>query len=868
MEAVDDQTLLQQLNQALVAATSNSDEERNPATQFILEIKRRDPKQYTFMLILHLSDVNNHMGSRALAAILIYSILHQRTIDSQKKFNQEWVKNVNPEVRDRLRIAATIGLFTDSPSFSTQCANLLGLFYSIEILYGNFKQQLEGILEIAATSQNLNERIASLSMFKRFQQSCFEYNPNCFTNSFLQPVAKSLFNVLISGMTSGNQEIAHAAIDTLINPLKFYEREISFTKNTNIMMNIDIDFIQNENDSIALDGYTLTRKMIEHYSDLIGAFLQTLLQSVEQAFNTGSENRKIAACSLLQTIGEVESQNNENADQPNSNLQRNFFTLNGYSSKILEVLFNPLVAMICNCPIEDTDVKVSVDKTLQMAAISCFSYLARAADATALKPIFDFVTANGSDQDWRLRFCSIMLLNAATTIPSFGNKVQSSSNYLIAFNFFCQMISDPIPRNVEASFWSLGQIINEDPELVTDPQRFAMVCSVIPTVLNTLPALSARCCWILHIVFRAFENVKDGSSQLLAANFDQFAEMLLMTSDSNDSDTVCAAYAAIYDLVSFAPDGIEEQYNRLFEKITARLARILQETEGNLRTTLELNRTIWICYIIHAITMIVGDRITVIADQLMSMLFQLIHSSNGILISEVLPCIGAVARAIKDKFTPYAEQLIPLLDNLLQSNEYIQPAAVLIGDLYSSLESLPTEVTDRFVHSLLEAFNYDYLTKAARNRIMSVLGTQIAQNIQMNCLPWLDTFLERLKFESRAAVEEKETIDYEYAEKIHITILLCFKTFLPILSNVPNGFRKVKSFFYIFDQIYPLTAGSNDVLFQAVELIGQTANLFGRKLNVVLNRSAVRSLLKEAMKSEDEDLAKMGSQVYEIVRKC
>ncbi|OHT15945.1 hypothetical protein TRFO_13628 [Tritrichomonas foetus] len=864
--SAEDQAILQQLNAALIAAVSDVDDVRNPATTWILELRKNDPKKFTFLLIMYLACQTNPNRTRALAAILIYSVLHLRTIDLQRKFNMDWIQHLNPAVREQLRTAATIGLFTPDPSLSTQCANLLGLFYSIEFPFGFFKPQIQEMLKIASSSPNINERIASLVMFSKFAQSCIDFNPNCCRDQCFQQLTNSLFEILLIGMESSIPELAHVSITALMSPLTFYERPIYFDARRNHMMSIAIEYMKSADDTIATDGYALVRKVIDCFYSLVGSYMPSLLQVIEVALNNGSESRKIAACLLLQTIGDVES----DIQSPDQTLvkarHREFPECFGYSIRVLSALFQPLVMMICDCPSDETEAKVSLEMTPQMAAFSCFSNLAKAADMTALEPIFDFVKINGNSEDWRLRFASVMLLNAATRLPSFA--ATSNNNYLIAFDFFCSTISDQIPRVVEVAMWSLGRIISDVPDLVVDPQRFAMICSKVPDVLQSSATLASRCCWVLHFCFLAFGERNDESANLLAANFDVFCDLLLQTANQYDTDTVEAAYAAINDLVMYAPAGIEDAYNRLFEKVTAKLGKILQETGRHLTTTLELHHTIWICSIVQTITMYVSERIAVISDDLIKMLFQLIHSTNGDLIAEVLPAIGAIARAIKDKFTPYAQQLIPLLDNLLHREEFIQPAAVLVGDLYSSLDVIPKEVTDRFVASLFEAFNIETLSRETKNAIISVLGTQIAQNIGKDCEPWLDIFLTRLEEESRAAMEEKDAADFEYAKQIHLTILLSFQTLVPILAQFPYGFKKVRSFFYIFDQIIGHTNGDVQVLGQAVFLIGMITEKFGRRLNVVLNKPHVIQILEYAIKIDTEEIVVLATNVLNMVRAC
>ena len=863
-----EEAMLQQIRVALINATSEDEQVRNPATSWILELRKSDPKSYTYLLILHLSVPENPVRSRALAAILIYNVLHLRTNDLQRKFNIDWV-HINHEIRDQLRVGSTNGLFSDNQSLSTQCGNLLGLFYSIEFAFGFFKNELSEMLRIAANSPNIMERLACLFMFSKFTQCCYDYNPNCCRDQCFQMLTNNLFDILLAGMQSDNMDLAHASIQTLMNPLVFYERPIYFERVRNRMMEIAIQYMQSSIDQIASDGYALVRKIIDCFYSLVGSYMPSLLDVIGKALIEGSDDRKISACLLLQTIGDVESdiQLVQNSDSSVvKSRHREFPECFGYSITVLKTLFEPLVTMIFQCPIDETEAKDSIEITVQMAAFSCFSNLAKAADVYALGPIFNFVKENGSNTDWRLRFTSVMLFNAATRLPSFAQG--SNNNFLIAFDFFCKTISDPIPRVVDFAMWSLGRIINDVPDLVLDPQRFAAICTQVSTVLQSSSTLASRCCWLLHICFSAFKGQDDESLQLLANNFTPFTDLLLATANQYDVGTVGAAYAAINDLILYTPSGLEEQYNILFQKVTAKLKAILTETGGHLTSTLEIHHTIWICSIVQMITIYVGDAIANISDELIVMLFQLIHSTNGDLIAEVLPAIGAIARAIKDKFLPYAQQLIPLLDNLLHNEDFIQPAAVLVGDLYSSLETIPADVTNRFVESLFEAFNFETLTREARNAIMSVLGTQIAKNIGKDCLPWLDTLLARLEDESRAAMEEKETSDIEYTKQIHLTIILCFQELVKILVQFPSGFKKVRSFFYIFDQINTRTCSDLQVLGQAVYLIGMIAENFGRKLNVVLNKPCVIQLLEYATKVETEDITKMAVSVLNMVQAC
>lgn len=851
------------LNQISDCPTDNNSIQE--ATNFCMNFRDSDELLYIFYLIAHLGRADVTSKSRAVSAIYVFNYLHKKTAEQQRRFNTFWVQSIDISIRDILRIHATNGLL-EGGSNAHHYAQLLGIFYAIE--FPNFYvMELDQLISALTTSQIEEEQILIVKTLKNFMQYSLELNPNCSLDQGFYQIAPTLFSLLLDCMVDQNtQVLPHEAADAMTIALMFFKRTISFDPPRDSLIEVINNFMQSDNEDTYKDGYKIARKIVDNFYPLIQSYFKEILTIIQLHLKSQDVKHQVEACLLLQTFGDVESDilnPNKLSIKPR---HREFDQTKSYSVEALNLLFEDLVQMIISCPVDNTTDPIEVDGNPQMAAFACLSNLAKAADSYALEPIFSFVKMYGENPDWRYRFASVLLLNAATRLSSFTSQ---SSNILIAFQFFIQAFGDTVPRVVEVGMWSLGRIILDVPDLVADPDRFNCIFLNVPNVLTYSATLAARCCWLLGQCFKAFEGRDEEVLQLLGQSFETYSNLLLNVTDAYDDDTSSAAYGALNDLVVYAPPNILEAYNNLFEKVTKRLGELLEKNNGNTLVGTQMNHCIWICSIIQTITIYIGDRVSPISGDLMDMLLQLLQASNGELIPEVLPAIGAVARAIKNEFIVYANDLMKYISELLEMNLYIQPATVLVGDIFSSIESIDIETANKFVALIFSAFNYPNLSRENKNAMMSVLGTQIAPAVGTECIPWLDQLLERLEAESKETIEEHdEATDFDAAKAIHITALLCFENLVPILNQVPHGFRRVRNFFYIFDQINSVTKEDPQVLAQAVYLIGLIAQTFGRVLNVVLNKPVVIKLLECGSRSDNDELAEMSQQYLQLVRSC
>ncbi|KAH0790970.1 importin subunit beta-1 [Histomonas meleagridis] len=824
--------------------------------------------------MLHLSNLQTSTNSRTVAAVLLYSAIYKRSPEAQRHFIQQWL-NVNIEIREQLRFAATNNFASDpNLTLRQQCAHLLGLFYAIEFssfcirdpINPTFKSLFIELVETAQNTPDPELKCLLYSLFATFSFHTQEINPNCAKDRNITDIIKQsrLLEVFLIGMRTMHPIVQKAAIQAMTVSLLVLKREISFENNRDALMVTLFEIITGslEVPDLYIAGCQLLRKLIDYcYPDVI-AHMKSIEEITLNDLRSGVPDRQIQACFIWSVVAEVEWDINNPEKHQVKYKHREFHQLggDGFSLDAFRNLFESLVLIMCNINENETDANIGIELSPVNAAFVCISNLAKAIDQFALEPMFKFVQAYAAAPDWRFRYTSALLLNAASQLPSFTDNIK---NIFVGFDFFVKTIADPIPRISEVAMWSLGRMIEEIPELASDEQRFNVICDNVLQRLNVSEELTSRACWLLGTSFCAFSAEEVESP--LAKNFVKLSENLLQVVDVYGVTAQDAAFGALNRLVEHTSSTLTAPYNLLFQKATAKLQTLIEDENAirnNAKYTQEL---IGLLSLIQAIVINVGPIISSVSDELMMLLIRSLNLLGGELVCEVLPAMGAVARAIGSNFGKYLQVLLGKVFEYLSQEEYVQPAAVFVNDIFNAFESFPDELTNQFVQTLFKALQMENLTIQARLATFTALS-EIAKQIGPKSIPWLEAFLELLEEESRSVMPNNNDIDLNNANTFVIEALQIYQTLVPILQQIPKGDRKIRNFFYIFEKITNLEKIDDEILIQSVLLIRLIAITFGRKVNVYINKPAVWTILKMASESQEENLALLGTQVLEIVR--
>lgn len=865
-----DSNVQSDLTSALEMYLDESNDRRRVALKYLSDLRARSTTDFIIYLILHLSRMETSPSSRAVAAVFLYNALHKRNAETQKNFILQWF-TVNIEVREQLRIAATQNFYDEYPALRQQSSNLLGLFYAIEFSSGFTREPVNQcflrtfceLMDAAEGTADAELKCLLFSMFATFSLHSLEINQNCSKDQNFFKLSPRLFALLLDGMGSGVPNVQKAALYSFTESLMVFKRTISFDEPRNKLMETVFQLIQVDDVEIYSASYQLLKKLIDYcYPDVL-PHMETIQEITLNDLKSGIPEREIQACFIWSIVAEVEWDINNPEKHLVKYKHREFIPVcntEGFSASAFMNLFESLVLIICNTDEKETEAHISLDLNPVHTAFLCISNLARAIDELALRPIFEFIHNYSKSEDWRFRYTSELLLNAASQLPSFIDNVDC---IFIAFQFFVETITDPIPRISEVAMWSLGRIVEEIPELAADPQRFSLICENVLQRMDVSDELTSRACWLLNTCFEVFSNEDDESP--LVCSFDKLSDSLLQVVDKNDVSAQDAAFGALNRLIEKTPSSLTGSYNLLFEKVTAKLA-VLIDSDAEVKSSPKYTQMmIGLLSLIQAIVMNVGNLISQVSDDLMSMLIASLNSLEGALVCEVLPAMGAVARAIGQNFEKYLQDLLGKVFEYLSQEEYVQPAAVFVNDIFNAFPSFPDELTNLFIESLFNALKFENLTIQARLATFSALS-EIAKQIGNKSVTWIESFLDLLEAESRSVMPNNNDIDLENANTFATETLQIYQTLVPILKDIPKGDRKVRNFFYIFEKITNMEKVSEDVLIQSVLLIKIITITFQSKVNVYINRPAVLQILRSATESQEENLSQLASETLEYVK--
>jgi hypothetical protein len=826
-----------------------------------------DPNLWLKYLITYFANRENSEPTRSVAAIMLYAALEKRPREAQRLFLPTYL-SLHIDIRDTLRAAAVDSLQRSRNSeHLVQVANLLGLFFALELssacprepFVPAFVESFECLIKGAGDGDTA-QRCAVLRLIQFFAIHSVELRDNCAHDQPFMTLSPQLFRVLISGMEDfGCPPVQLQALEAMRQSLLIFKRTFSFPQASTRLVQLTARIIA-EGDPVFLPAaYSVLRRCIDYFYPHMEEHMDNVRATTFADLDSGIPQRQVEACFLWSTVGEVESDILCDDKRLVKRKHRDFDHCCEYAAAGFAALFDRLVGLVGRIDARQTDVLIDTDYGPSHAAFACLSCLARAAGEPAVAPIVRYVLANGSSEDWRLRYTATLLLNAASQLPSF---IDMPKNLLFAFDFFVRTIRDPMPPIADAAMWSLGRMIEETPDLATNLERFDAVYDSVTQKLDISDELTSRGCWLLSHCFAAFQF--DDATSPLIQRFDTLADLLLHASDSFGTNTQEAAMGAISRLIERTPRTMTDEYGRLFWKLTAKLGSLLQLEPSARQQPRCFDLIVELLALIQAIVMNIGNHITSKTRDLMPILIGALRVDPQ-LTAEVLPAMGAVARAMKSGFAVYLPNLLEQVFDFLASDDLLRPAAVFISDIACSIEGL--DVT-RFVEILCgAAHRAESLTFETRLAVFTALGG-LARYVGPGCVAWLDSYLGPLEKEAKQVlVGDDETIGPEHAKAFAMVCLQVYQALVPVLALVERGDRRIRSFFHIFDQLIRMDFLHEFVIPDCVVLIRLIADTFQRKMNVFLNRPAVIELLRGALESENEQLAELADATLQIVRK-
>ena len=855
-ELTDD--LINETIEYLSHLLSKDDNERVPAEHWVLDFRDNNPELYMFTLIKIIAMEDILSSAKAMAAVLLYSVFHKKTYDLQREFNTYWI-HLDVNIRNDLCIGATKGIYSDDYQLLVQCSNILGAFYAIEFSSEVYNEQISALLQQTSSESDVNERFAAFSVFLSFTRVSLEFYPTCGKDQMFYQFSPILFqNTLEQMKDSSDPNLQHLAAKIFSENLPFFYRAVSFPQTFHALMETIFAYIADDN--LFIDGFKVLYRVIDFFYRIIQNYFDDIVSILEANLQSENDERITQSCLILHLIGQVESDiEKENKSQVKLR-HRDFDTNYGFSIFCFDHLLDTLLQLILTVD----GGEIMQTSLPQLTAFICIADLAKSVDEVQEQRVVEFISANVNAEEWQLRFASVLMTLVALRIPSFNSQPQ---NILSALSTYIAMLNDTNPLVIDATMWCLGKCVQTFSDLAMNNERFDLVCQRLPEIVVMSNHLADRACWLLKQCIIAISNGEGVS--VLGANFGVLSNFLCQITDTCPQASN-HAFAALTQLIESTPTATAEECEAVLQKVVSQLHELIPENMASYRIPIEVaDKMIWICTIIENITFLVGDMIIPIEDPLMQMLLKLMKADDIDVVRESLPAMGAIACSIKTEFSKYTDEILTVLPSLLSGEiciKTIRPASLLLGDMYTAGVVLPPETTAEFANLLIQTIESEEATPTTKSSVISVLGTIISV-VGSDSLQWIDSLIPAIANELKSRIEEHEELnnDFEAIIALHLAALSAYKAMIPVLAQVTAGFKRVKSFFFIFEIIRKYTQNNPEIISAAIDLIQTIAEILGRQLHVILNSAVVITLLEHAIQEGTEETKEKASATLELI---
>lgn len=811
MEA--DAKTLAELTDALQVLSSQTDPKYSSARNWVAGFRLNAPLNRRLAhLVLCLSNKDNE-GVRTSAANEIFETIIQRNAFARDHFDAEYSK-VSPEIRTALRTAALENMNSaESPVVRETMAQLLGVVLGEEVA---LKRELPGSTQIlgdlitkGSESEDENVRHGLLCLLEALARHSLKPTDPVWSGK--------VFDVLLTATSwEKSKALQRQAIDIFAEVLPVFQRPLSFQARRTTFVERVFDLIKS--DTYVERGYQMLSKLITFWYTEAVAYEPRVWALTKEELASGKPERKKHVCILWSDIAEAERKFLE--EDPES---EGAFT-NPHFEELAEHLLEFIYTMNEKSVEPLNEARVF---GLSEVGVLCLAHIMKLADEEKVAKILDSAMQGSKSEDWRRRYAAIAVVNGLV-----GNRVTTSESIMKYYDYLLGQASDPVTRVAEVAIWTMGSVLQQYPDILEDTDRASNLLEVMSKQLFVSEQIARRVCWLLDICFKAFGDLE--VNVVSPESFISISDSLLKVSNDDGAIVQDHVFSALANLVACSLEIPPESYKKLFETLVTELAAMMDlpaEARHEKRGVSKVNGLLFVIQ-----NVIIKDD-SIMADsheRLMQLLVRETEEGDAVL-QDVITTIGAVAREIGKTFGTYVPSVRPMICHCLSVDELVDPAAVLISDLYQNPSDFDKAMTAEFVEMLFQAYS-----RTDKSKVTCLLALASISKTSKESGEWMEKFLGLLICAAKAATSD--VVSSEMLSNCNLIVDTLIEV-LPALERIGKR-QYVSRIFSIFPFYKGLAGRDQRILQNLIVLINVLAENFGTKVSVSLNSPDIVGLLQ------------------------
>lgn len=823
---------------------------REAATQQLESAALQNFPAYVTLLSAELANEQSQPHLRNAAGIALKNAFTSRDETRQNEVTARWL-GVPDEYKGKVKADSLTALSSPAQRVGAAAAQVVAAIAAIELPNNEWQDLITSLLN-AINTGDVNTRVATLQ--------CIGYICETISPEILKLRSNEILTAVVQGARRDepSAEVQLAAMKALYNCLEFIKENFDREGERNYIMQVVCEATQNPAVTVQVAAFeTLVRIMSLYYDKMSYYMERALFGLTVLGMNHPDERVAQQAVEFWSTVCEEEidlaieaADAQEYGDMPERESK--------YFAKVALPEIVPVILRLLTRQEEDAE---DDEWNISMAAGTCLTLLAQAVGDTIVSFVVPFIESNIKSPDWHHREAAVM---------TFGSILDGPDPQILAplvsqaLPLLIDMMQDTNTHVKDTTAWTLGRICDILVTTIKPETNLPPLIKALVVGLDDTPRIVTNASWALMTLS---DQINDGAEDAQTGPLSPFYEAIITAlmrvteKTSNEANSRTAAYEALASYVTHSANDTMNIVRQLIVSILTRMEALLGMANQLLGVD---DRNNWnelqgnFCSIISCVTRKLGAEIQPLANQIMTLVLQLIQvaGKQSTVLEDAFLVVGNMASALEQNFHPYLQAFLPFLGPALKAYDDPQLCSVavgLIGDICRALSELSAGYCDMFMSALLENLTSPALDRSVKISVVACFG-DIAMAIGPSFEPYLGATMGVLRQAGEQKVDPKDYETFDYYTQLREAIIEAYTgivTGLKVTEKKSLLVEHIPSIFQFLHIVYD-EDHSETVLKQSAGLIGDLAETFPNgQLKEVLLHDWVASLLKTKIRNSE-----------------
>eukprot|EP00761_Pharyngomonas_kirbyi_P012905 gb/GECH01012932.1/.p1 GENE.gb/GECH01012932.1/~~gb/GECH01012932.1/.p1 ORF type:complete len:852 (+),score=208.52 gb/GECH01012932.1/:1-2556(+) len=829
---------------------------RSEATQRLEQLKKESLPMFLGKLVVELADESKPQDARQAAGLILKNTMTSKSDEMQEELSRQWI-NLEDQTKQQIKTTVMETLSSTSKQARHTAAQVLSRIAFIELPEKQWSELIPKLCSVITQppSPELKEgAVVSLGYI------CEEIDDS----EVLGNYSSEILTAVIEAMKDEDDSTKEAATTALNHILDIVSYNMENSEERNVIMTAIWEQTQASSYSVRVAAYQCFVTVAGLYYELLDEYIEHIHNITVSAVPNDEEEVGQQAVEFWSTIAEVEIDRLERlheahslGEQPPEDAQ-----VKGYTEKALDSFVPVLLQALTTQDNEEED----DEWNLSAAAGVCLEVFARVTGDAIVDKVMPFVTENIRHDDWNVRGAATLAFGSILEGPT-TEKIGTLVNE--AVGIMLEHMNDPVTVVKDSSAWTVGRISLFHPDPILE--NIENVLKAMVNSMSAEPNVADKACWTINNIALHYKDSQEESNPL-SQYFETLVESLFNTTERPEVNVRISAYETLSTLLRAAASDVHQIVHRIVEHILDKLENLLSHTPQSSQENEERDLVIGLlCGALTTATAKLSDQISPYATRMMNIYSNIFGLSNTNVLEETLMAVGALANVMEEDFTQYMEYCYnPILSALqqYQADQACNIAVGVVSDLAYALKQQFLPFADKIMEILLQNLQRSEVNRVLKTTVISCLG-DIALTIEKDFVKYLPQVANiLLEAANHCQADPGNDLDYlEYLNMLKESILEAFTGIIQGIKDDRSQFQHflegLLGFLQFLSQDQTI---DENVLKNAVAVIGDIANAFGGESRSFLSHQWVESFVSEALSHGNEEVREAGEVTKDILQ--